>query len=381
MRYVLQCIALIACGSIFSTPAVAATACTSTLIPAATTPMGGAFSSIGGLSPSDVWAVGTSGVDGQTLAEHDTGSAFDLIPSPNYPGYPSALTSVAEVAPNDVWAVGYWSGYDVHELIEHWNGSTWRVLPADVKTYWDLQSVSAVPNDAASVFAVGFTEQHLCRNPLGCTEPVAAHWVPSKGWQVENVPIPQRAPYGALNATASVAGGTAYAVGEHGIYSNPQQLIERWTGTKWSLFAPPEPERGSLTAVAALSDSDVWVGGYQFNPYPRLGARFVEHWNGSTWTTYKLPSVTGIVNSIAAQSDSDVWVAGGSITPLLSTNARIPVLEHFDGTSWSAVPTASDGLQTIASAVVDFSGQALWVGTAVPAVNYDQIPVAVTTHC
>ena len=381
MRYALQCIALIACGTIFSAPAIAATTCTSALIPSPITPTGGAFSSIGGMSTSDVWAVGTSGVTGQTLTEHDTGSAFVLIPSPNYPGYPSALTSVAEVAPNDVWAVGSWSGYDVHELIEHWNGSSWRVLTAYVQTYWDLQSVSAVPNDAASVFAVGYTVQHLCRNPLGCTIPISAHWVASKGWQVESVPIPQRAPYGALYATASVAGGTAYAVGEHGVYANPQQLIEHWTGKKWSIFAPPEPERGTLTAVAALSDNDVWVGGFKYSTYPNVGARFVEHWNGLTWATYKLPSITGFVNSIAAQSDTDVWVAGGSIRPALSVNASVPVLEHFDGTSWSAVPTISDGLQTTASAVVDFSGQALWVGTALPAVTYNPIPVAVTTHC
>lgn len=361
-------------------PSVSAAVCTSSLIPAAASQTGDTFNSVAGLTTSDVWAVGTTAAGVQTLAEHSSGSAFAVVQSPNVPGYPSALNSVAEVASNDAWAVGTWSGYDVHELIEHWNGSTWRFLPKYVHTFWNLQSVSALANDAQSVWAVGYIEQHYCRNPLGCNAPVSTHFIPSKGWASEPVPIPRFAPYGGLFAVASVTGGTAWAVGWHGVYSNPQQLIEHWNGRRWSVVRSG-PDNGILTAVTALSDTDVWVGGYKYRTYPTDGDRLIEHWNGSAWTTYKLPLAGGTVTSISAQSDNDVWAAGGAMTPPVSTNADLPLLEHFDGSSWSRIPTVADGLQTSIAGILDFSGQALWVGSALPAVNFNTIPVAAETHC
>src|SRR6478609_1772270 len=67
---------------------------------------------VAGLSPSDVWAVGSYG-DGtvtQTLTMHWDGSQWSIVPSPNV-GANSTLSAVA--APvghqpsNGVWAIGY----------------------------------------------------------------------------------------------------------------------------------------------------------------------------------------------------------------------------------------------------------------------------------
>jgi hypothetical protein len=71
-----------------------------------------------------------------------------------------------------------------------------------------------------------------------------------------------------------------------------------------------------------------------------------EHFNGSTWTATKLPVPTaqpGLdMTSISGSSPSDIWAAGTAFNEDLHRN-NSPVLEHFNGTSWSnvTVPVSS----------------------------------------
>src|SRR5262249_31937504 len=56
-------------------------------------------------------------------------AAWRAVPSPG----PAAagLTAVAARGPRDVWAVGsYDAGGAFRTLIEHWNGSRWKVVPS-----------------------------------------------------------------------------------------------------------------------------------------------------------------------------------------------------------------------------------------------------------
>jgi hypothetical protein len=91
-------------------------------------------------SATDVWAVGTSGRlprgRAHNLIEHWDGSSWKKMPSPS-PGAFSSLTGVAAVSPTDAWAVGAWqlthNGYPAclpkcsfHPLILHWDGTRWR---------------------------------------------------------------------------------------------------------------------------------------------------------------------------------------------------------------------------------------------------------------
>jgi len=91
------------------------------------------------LAPSDVWAVGyyyaSSGVQ-MTLTEHWNGATWALVPSPN-PGIPSncspgyqgsALTAAGGISASDIWAVGYNCSWQSRTLAEHWNGSQWSAV-------------------------------------------------------------------------------------------------------------------------------------------------------------------------------------------------------------------------------------------------------------
>src|SRR5207244_662664 len=89
-----------------------------------------------------------------------------------------------------------------------------------------------------------------------------------------------------------------------------------WNGTKWSVVPSPAASAGSsLTAVTAVSPTDVWAVGSRIGP---TGARLtlVEHWNGSAWSILPSPNVsteyasTNVLRSVAAGSAGDVWAVG-----------------------------------------------------------------------
>jgi len=71
---------------------------------------GGYLSSVVAISASDVWAVGGYYDDSESLWEnlivHWNGSRWDIVPSPSPGTYTNALTDVVALAPNDVWAIG-----------------------------------------------------------------------------------------------------------------------------------------------------------------------------------------------------------------------------------------------------------------------------------
>jgi hypothetical protein len=101
-------------------------------------------------SPNDVWVVGQRYIP--ALALHWDGSAWHSVPTPTI-RHPW-LTGVADLSPTNVWAVG--TSYrdpagrgPAHGLIEHWDGTHWRLVPSPaLPPNSSLQSISAAgPND------------------------------------------------------------------------------------------------------------------------------------------------------------------------------------------------------------------------------------------
>ena len=118
------------------------------------------------LSASDAWAVGSYAADGNvftaTLIEHWDGTAWRVVPSPNRLTTPNrntinALNGVTAVAPDDVWAVGYTVSLDAsyQTLVLHWNGADWSVVdsPNGAGPYNALNAVAAAGPD--DVWAAG----------------------------------------------------------------------------------------------------------------------------------------------------------------------------------------------------------------------------------
>src|SRR5207248_7258711 len=107
-------------------------------------------------------------------------------------------------------------------------------------------------------------------------------------------------------------------------------------GHQWSVVANPGGTvLGSITKVPG--SNELWAVGPNIGSYnvPTL----IEHWNGHQWSIVPSPSPGAGFNalpSVAALAANNVWAVG------YYTNGEVPILtliEHWDGTSWSVVPS------------------------------------------
>jgi hypothetical protein len=127
------------------------------------------FHGVTALSPTNVWAVGTSRVNTypfpeNALIEHFDGKTWSIVSSPNpEPGLtlPESfgLVGIAAISANNIWAVGTYNdantGLDL-PLTEHWDGTKWSIItsPNVIGELNVLSGVTALGN--GTVVAVGF---------------------------------------------------------------------------------------------------------------------------------------------------------------------------------------------------------------------------------
>jgi hypothetical protein len=296
--------------------------------------------SVAVVSPNDVWAVGyqRAGV-WRTGMQHWDGTQWSVVPSPSEGTDYNELRSVAAISSNDVWAVGYFSGEypspTLSTLTEHWDGSQWSIVPSPNQGgASSFRSVSAVSSN--DVWAVGYYGQGLIVQAL------VEHWN-GTAWEV--VPIPQPSDLNAdLYSVAAVSSNDVWAVGYY--WDNPvfRTLIEHWDGTSWSIV--PSPSQGAfsvLHSVAALSPNDVWAVGYYYtDPHNAIRRTLIEHWDGTSWSIVPSPNQGEDYNellSVAAVSPNDVWAVGHYRDGLVYRT----LVEHWDGTQWSIVPSPNVG--------------------------------------
>jgi hypothetical protein len=236
----------------------------------------GSLYGVAAVSASDVWAVGAYG-DLQTLIEHWDGTRWRSFSFGYTHGALGGgiLHGVAAVSAGDVWAVGT---NTTGTLVGHWDGTNWSIVPSPNQqgaTNDELLGVAAV--SAIDVWAVGdsLCTEATCGATANVTAPPEAlieHWN-GTNWKV--VPSPILGSYGQLDGIAAVTASNIWAVGETGDRSNRYggfnpfgTLIEQWDGTGWNIVSGPNlgsspgSSENELTGVAAVSASDVWaVGG------------------------------------------------------------------------------------------------------------------------
>lgn len=129
----------------------------------------------------------------------------------------------------------------------------------------------------------------------------------------------------------------AWAAGIVGIgTATPGQVLEHWNGAAWNVVTGPtfasgdQPEIFGMTAVSA---NDIWAVGTLLTANQTLEALF-EHWDGSAWTAYT-GFFYGFFRAVSADASNDIWAVG--------YNGNVTFSEHFDGTSWTHVPTPNVG--------------------------------------
>ena len=96
-----------------------------------------------------------------------------------------------------------------------------------------------------------------------------------------------------------------------------------------------------LNSVAAVSASDVWAVGNYIDPTPigMLDRTLIEHWNGTQWSLIPSPnpgSTSTALGGVSAASATDVWAVGYASNNITSAQSLI---EHWNGSHWSVVPS------------------------------------------
>lgn len=313
---------------------------------------------VAAVSASDVWGVGYD-YTGQTstqatLTEHWNGSSWSVIPSPSpgnttrcgsgvgYTG--NVLTGVAAISTTDAWAVGQVCGYSNSQtLTEHWNGSQWVVVPSPNEpgpsTLAGVTSISTNDTWAVGNYQVGSQYRW---------ETLIEHWDGTK-WGIIPSPNAANAQKSFLISVAALSATNVWAVGysedtTRAPYDLP--LIEHYDGHSWTIVPSvyPRPSQyNSLYAIAAISGSDIWAVGYaNANSMGKNGAALIEHWDGTKWTLADSPiggNATALYG-IAALSSTNIWVVGYTTT---SSIQYLPITEQWNGTKWTIVAPPNPG--------------------------------------
>jgi hypothetical protein len=332
-------------------PAEAATCGPSwSTVPSATVPLAKGLRDPRALAPvasNDIWIVGSrtvGDVANATGAEHWDGNSRTLVSTPysrnGQTFTESALNGADALSSDDVWAVGYALpsgsrsriGYET--LIEHWDGTQWKLVASpNVGTNTNsLTGVDALRPDLA--WAVGFYRRDTVRHSL------ILRW-DGGSWSV--VPNPTINSSGStLLDVASASTDDIWAVG-YKTFGNKatQSLVLHYDGSAWKQVYVPTVGNGEnvLTSVSVGSNDNVWAAGYYVdgNQHKTLTL----HYDGTIWS--HVPSANGgqgvsILRDIEVSSQSDVWAVGFSNRTSLNNFGAST--QHWDGSTWSAVPSA-----------------------------------------
>ena len=321
------------------------------------------LSGVAAVSASNVWAVGyysnpNSGV-AQTLTEQWNGTGWSVVASPNVGANNNYLSSVAAVSASNVWAVGLeqTSSNTSRTLIEHWNGTVWKVISSPrVGLSANLTGVTAI--SASNAWVVGSYTKSSNNN-----QALIEHWN-GTSWKV--VTSPNAGPDSSvLSSVAAVSAKNVWAVGTYIPSSGPEQtLTEQWNGKSWSVVSSANVGAtiNYLNGVTAVpGSSDVWtVGGYYTGNYYEP---LIEQWNGTSWSIVSNPiagSDDNYLFAVSAISANDVWAVGNYYDP--ASGNELTLIEQWNGTSWNIVssPNVASATNVLFSVATIPGSSNLW---------------------
>ncbi len=335
-------------------------------------------------SPSDIWAVGQTTI-------HFDGMKWTAFSAPTIAGdNTSYLDGVVDVSSTEAWAagiVGIGTGAP-NQVIEHWDGTAWSVFqgpafgPADQPAIYGMTAVSA--NDIWTVGSL-LTDNELLHS-------LFEHWDGS-AWTAYAGTF-----YGFFRGVSADAPDDIWAVGYSGL--NFVTFSQHFDGTAWQLVPTPDVGTGPnmLNGVVALAPNDVWAVGYSTatekppqGKYDVPSKTLIEHYDGTGWSVVPSPNVgphsqyqSNKLYGVTAVSANDIW-AFGAYEAASGNGNQLTLVLHWDGSSWTLVPSPSpepgDFLDDIlTSGVVTAPGSVWIVGSEDPAAQGKPVTATFVLH-
>jgi hypothetical protein len=257
-------------------------------------------------------------------------------------------------------------------LIDHWNGTAWSQVatPPTPQNTASLAAVSA--SSATDAWAVGRTQVNK-----SSFEGLALHWN-GTAWSVSSGFSAALSDIGGASAVgvADISATDAYAIGDSAATASGS--LAQWNGTAWSKVTLPLPANAksntTLSAISANGPDDVWIVGTFLDSVTHQNETFAEHFNGTAWSVVPMPLVNSsninafyLFNGIQANSPTDVWAVGESSVVDSTTSSNL--IEHWNGTAWSIVPSPSPGTgDSLTGVTTSNAANDVWaVGVTVPA--------------
>ena len=289
-------------------------------------------------SPNDIWAVGQSTI-------HFDGTTWTAFSAPMIKGdNNSFLQGVVDISPTLAWAAGnVIDGAHPGQVIERWNGTKWSLFPAPKFGKKDQANVFAMTSSSANdVWAIG----SLVNLGTGLVSPLFEHWN-GTAWTATTGESSNDFLFGA----SADATNDAWAVGFN-VSDSITTSAMHWDGTNWKRVATPNVGEGTnkLNAVLALAPNDVWAVGFSTPVAPPKQAAtltLIEHFDGASWTVVPSPKVgPNSVNQsnrllgLTANSANDIWAFGSNFAADGSGH-QMTLLLHWDGTSWTVASSPS----------------------------------------
>ncbi|MDI2128567.1 hypothetical protein [Yinghuangia seranimata] len=299
------------------------------------------------LDAHTTWATGfrisadDRGVDfTPTVYTHDDRQGAAWRELPLAPGSKGRANAIAGTSPRDVWVVGDNDLPGGRIQTQHWNGTSWQVVPAELSgdaLGGGLLSVDAVSSD--DVWAAGWAQV-----------------------------VDQRIP--------DPDGGPTQIV------DHDEGIVRHWDGRTWTQMNLPKPYASwGLNAISASGPNDVWAVG---NGYGDDDKPVALHYDGHTWQALPTPRFTGLwaeFNSVVANSPRDVWAVGRTVVD--EKDRGHALVMHWDGRTWTQVQAPADagkltgvaavpgGVVAVGSTLSRDSGYALRVtGTHAASLNF-----------
>jgi hypothetical protein len=307
----------------------------------------------------DCWSVGATVPEVQNakplaLAEQWNGSSWSNVSGVQPQGQQaSVLYDVSCVTASDCWGVGgqqtLLAGNDPNVLMEHWDGADWSVAPSPAIGGL-LFSVSCPA--AGDCWAVGATVDPVSGDAVGS---LAFYW-DGASWAQMTLPASGQSDE-QVSSVSCTSSSDCWAVGttspnpfEADVIPNllyksqgAEPWLLHWNGSTWSGSTAPDPQSptgASLTGVTCVTSSQCWAVGATMNDNGHFSEPLIEGWDGASWSIAPTPLAdNGVLANVTCISDSSCWAVGAFSVPQQSGSSPQGMIESWDGSSWTVDPS------------------------------------------
>jgi hypothetical protein len=207
------------------------------------------------MSTGGCWAVGHAGAaPGQRLVEHYAGGRWVAVDGAGGSGDGSTLAAVWCSNSLNCWAVG--SSGDRRTLTEHYDGSSWTEIPSADAAAGDTDSLTGVTcSPAGACWAVGSRTR-------GGVQRILIERRTGSTWTVIDSPAPAFSNASSLHAVTCRSDADCWAVGiAQSAAGSDQGLIEQYNGVRWDLTRTPAVTSATFSAVTCPEDDDCFAVG------------------------------------------------------------------------------------------------------------------------